>query len=467
MLLPVTKSAGLGGLCMTDVKVGPVRGPARIDVLDVLRGVAILGIFYMNIPFMGSSAWRIMTDLRSAGWTPPDQIAWWVIQIVAEGTQRGMLELLFGAGMMVLAARAMRPDGPVAVADLYWRRNLWLLAFGLFDVFVMLWPGDILHIYALAALFLFPFRKLAAKWLLVIGLLFATFQAGGGGIEYVGRSALVDRVEVARQHQAERAPLTATDKEALAEWQKKLDRYKPDEERREQIAAEDKAHADGGLIAYAGMLWTSWLAITSEGGLFFGVLEAFSVMLIGIALWKWRVIQGERSTRFYLVLAGSAYAFGLAARAVGAGEITTFQPIPKTIWVSGEYARIAVAVGHVALINLLMKTGAGRTILSPFKAAGRTAFSLYFLQTIIGMWILFAPFGFGLWRTMGYAGLAATATATIAALLVVANLWCRYFVTGPLEWLWRSLAYCERQPIRRRRDVVDAEPLQGPSALPA
>uniref|UniRef100_UPI001954A5BB hypothetical protein n=1 Tax=Klebsiella pneumoniae TaxID=573 RepID=UPI001954A5BB len=62
---------------------------------------------------------------------------------------------------------------------LYYRRNLWLLAFGLFDVFVLLWPGDILHIYALAALFLFPFRTLGPKTLVALGLGWAALTGIG------------------------------------------------------------------------------------------------------------------------------------------------------------------------------------------------------------------------------------------------------------------------------------------------
>ena len=115
---------------MTEASFAPVARRDRIDVLDILRGIAILGIFYMNIPFMGNSGSMQENDIRSIGWSGADQTVWSVISIVAEGTQRGLLEMLFGAGMMVLAAKAMEPDGPVAVADLYIRRNLWLLAFG-------------------------------------------------------------------------------------------------------------------------------------------------------------------------------------------------------------------------------------------------------------------------------------------------------------------------------------------------
>ena len=206
---------------VTAAGLAPVAARARIDVLDILRGIAILGIFYMNIPFMGQAPFAFFADVRSIGWTGADQITWSVTEVLLEGTQRCLLEFLFGAGMMVLAARAMVPDGPVAIADLYLRRNLWLLAFGLFDVFVLLWPGDILFIYALAALLLFPFRKLAAPWLVVIGLLFASFTAVTGGIEYVDRTALQAKVEIARAHQKVNQPLTTADKDALAKWQKR------------------------------------------------------------------------------------------------------------------------------------------------------------------------------------------------------------------------------------------------------
>jgi uncharacterized protein len=77
------------------------------------------------------------------------------------------------------------------------------------------------------------------------------------------------------------------------------------------------------------------------------------------------------------------------------------------------------------------------------------AFSLYFMQQIIGLWILFAPFGLGLWGKFSHAGLAAIATAVIAGQLIFANIWMRFFVAGPLEWLWRSLAYVKWQPFAR------------------
>lgn len=436
---------------MTDTEVAPLARSERIDVLDILRGIAILGIFYMNVPFMGGAVELIFNDIRSIGWTPADAAVWTAIEIGWEGTQRGLLSMLFGAGMLVLTAKAMTPDGPVAVADLYYRRNFWLLAFGVFDIFVLLWVGDILLVYALAALFIFPFRTLAPKWLVAIGLLFALFTAVSGSLDYAERRALIADVAAVQDKIEARQPITVADRKVQAEWQKKLDRFKIDKDEQKRVDAERKAHAPGaGWYAYASYYWGVWLNdLAAKGEVVLWIFEAFCAMLIGAALWKWRIIQGGRSARFYLIMVLATYGPGLALRAVGAAEVQTFAPMPKTIWITDEFARLAVSLGHVALVNLAIKSALGARIFAPFKAAGRTAFSLYFMQQLIGLYILFAPFGVGLWGRYGWADFALIATAVVVAQLILANIWMRFFQAGPLEWLWRSLAYLKWQPFRR------------------
>ncbi|MBC7737443.1 MAG: hypothetical protein H7245_09580, partial [Candidatus Saccharibacteria bacterium] len=82
------------------VHIAPVRGRDRIEVLDVVRGIAILGIFYMNIPFMAGPVFgALLGDFRAMGWNPADQATWVFVNTVLDGTQRGLLEFLFGAGL--------------------------------------------------------------------------------------------------------------------------------------------------------------------------------------------------------------------------------------------------------------------------------------------------------------------------------------------------------------------------------
>lgn len=433
------------------VHLTPVRGRDRIEVLDVVRGIAILGIFYMNIPFMAGPVFgAAIGNFRAMGWSGADQVAWVTIQTFWDGTQRGLLEFLFGAGLMVTAAKAMHDDGPVAVADLYIRRNLWLLGFGLFDIFCLLWPGDILHIYALCALALFPFRRLSVRWLIPLGLLFSAFTVVTGGMQYYERVEQQSAYAAASAKAKAGTKLTAEEGKAVEAWQKLEKRAagEPDAEFKPQIAAEAKAR-NGSFIDYAGWLWSAYMFIYNQNELFFGVFEAFCAMLLGIALWKKGVIQGKRTTREYLVLMVGAYALGMGARYIGCMERMTFLPIPKTFWITSEVARLLVSLGHLCAINLLVRGATSRTIVAPFRAAGQMAFSLYFMEQIAGLWIMFSPIGMHLPGAQGWAHLALQATIVVAILLVFANLWMRAFVSGPLEWIWRSLSYGERQPFRR------------------
>jgi uncharacterized protein len=431
--------------------LAPVAEKSRIDNIDIMRGIAILGILFMNMPAMAQSLWEHFGgDPRVHGWSAADQFTWITTQIVLEGTQRGMLEILFGAGLMLLAARAMKPDGPVAIADLWIRRNMWLCLFGLINALLLLWFGDILLTYGLAALLLFPFRLLKARTLLIVGLLYAIFMSVGGAVEYVSRTELMATAAAADAKVAAKQILTKDEAAAQKEWNEKVAKIKdgPDKETKKLIAEETKWR-NGGVGAYfvgaASVTTTFW----GKGFLPLWVAEAFFMMLIGMALFKWGVVQGERSKRFYLWLMLGCYAAGFAMRAMWVSEMLAFAPIPKTGWFTAEFSRLLVSLGHVAMVNWAVRTRAGAWLLAPFKAAGRMAFSLYLMQSFVTMWVLFAPFGFGLYGRFGWADQALIVIAIAAVQLVFANLWLRAFRMGPLEWVWRSLSHWRRQPMRR------------------
>lgn len=429
--------------------IAPVRGADRIAVLDILRGVAILFIFYMNIPFQAAPTTLLFDHFKQIGWTPLDQVAWFGVTIYLEGTQRCLLELLFGAGLMLLARRAMVPDGPVAIADLYYRRTMWLILFGLVDIFLILWVGDILFVYALAAMFLFPFRLLGPRVLLGIGLAYAVMTVAGGTFGYVERTNLIDRVEQVAQKHDRGETLSDEDIETAREWNKVAARRTVSDKQEQELAEERKAHASA--MDYVQYQWQTWFKIfIGKGALAFTVIEAFFTMLIGMALFKWGIIQGERTRRFYLVLMLVAYAIGLSVRTLGAIEATQWGSVAKTIWFTNEIGRLATTLGHLALIHWVVKSPLGARMLSPAAAAGKTAFSLYFLTQIIGIHLIFAPYGLGLWGVFGWWDLLWVATGVIVVLLILANIWLRFFAAGPLEWVWRSLSYVQRQPFRRR-----------------
>ena len=443
----------------TDLSIDRVRGAERIASLDVVRGIAILFILFMNIPGMGGYEFTTH-DFRYPTWTTAD---WWAqlfTQTYLSGTQRGLLELLFGAGIMIMARRAMTSDGPVAVADLHYRRNLWLCVLGLFNAFVLMWFGDILLTYGIAAVFLFPFRTLKPKWQCAFAALLLAGLVAYSAVNY--RQGVEEQHKVERLVQADAAnkKLSDEDKKTLTTYRERLGRMQSlpadNASSRERIAKVDKAHKTT-FTAYWQAQAEAWLFIMG----WFWVIEAeiMATMLIGMALYQWGVIQGKakRSTYWAMVLIG--YGFGLASRGTLWLEFLKFQPGEHWQQMLGDLDRLAVTFGHLGLIHLALRSSFGRSLLRPFEAAGRMPLTIYLFTSFLMMWIVFAPWGFGMFGRWGVAQMMAVAAAIIIAELIAANLWMRRFENGPMEWLWKSLAYQRREPFRKERGTLpDAVP---------
>ncbi|MES2755352.1 MAG: DUF418 domain-containing protein [Pseudomonadota bacterium] len=440
-------------------------GAPRVASLDVMRAIAILGILFMNINDMGASLYASFGDVRHIGWQWYDQVAWFLRAVLADGTARCLLEMLFGVGMVILTERAAGAVarsgeggrlrkvagwlfGPWAVLKGYYWRNLVLFAFGVVHVLVLLWPGDILHSYGLAALVAFLFRRLGPKTLVAIGLLMAVLQLGGGGYSYLTVPA--KRAEAARLEQVKAAGGKLSKEQATLVKEVQDGRKRRADARAaetKQVAAEDKART-GTFASWAEAQWRGAWYFQSKGIEVFVLWEAVSVMLIGAALFKWGVIQGERSQRFYVGLLLIGYGVGFTARALGAMTEMRFDDSPSITWAMYEPARLATTLGHIALIHLLLKSVAGARLLRPFEAAGRTALSVYIGQTLICLWLLYPPFALGLYGKQGWLALMLTAAAVNLLLLVWANWWVRRYRIAPVEWAWRSIVAGRRLPFR-------------------
>ena len=171
-------------------------------------------------------------------------------------------------------------------------------------------------------------------------------------------------------------------------------------------------------------------------------------MLVGAALFRWGALQGGWSRRRYRWLLAGGYGIGLPLRIYGAWEATRFDGRVEVAWIWEDIARLAMTCGHVAAIALAVTTVVGARLLAPFVAAGRTALTLYVAQTLIVSWLIFSPFGLGLYGAFGWAWLMALALAVDALLLWGANLWLRHYRIAPVEWAWRSLVEVRRLPFR-------------------
>jgi uncharacterized protein len=440
-----------------------ISGAERIASLDVLRGIAILFILFMNIPWMAHYG-PTMNDPRFPTWTAFDQ-AGFSFMYMLEGTQRGLLELLFGAGIMIMARRSMTPDAPVAIADLHYRRNWLLILFGAFNAFILLWGGDILLTYGVTALLLFHFRLWTARRQLILGAVFLAIAMG------FNVSAYVDRVHVRAAHAevaaaaAAHRPVDEKLKDRAAEWDKALERNKPIAQspvKQKQVA---RIHATrmGPFGAYVLGAWSDWTMLYQADVIYSIIAEIAGTMLLGMALFQWGVIQGRARRSTYWALLALGYGIGVPLRWSGLQEVFLFTPDPKLWWFTGDVSRIALTLGHIGLVQLALGSAAGRLLLAPFQAPGRMPLTTYLFTSFLTMWVLFPGFGLGWHGRWGFGGMMTCAAIIILAEAVATNLWMRRYETGPMEWIWKSLAYGRRMPFRKRPEEVELPP----DAVPA
>ena len=427
------------------MSVARIAPSERIVQLDVLRGIAILFILFMNIQYMGDFANPDYYPNR-VSWTGFDQAAWWVNRLL-DGTQRGLLELLFGAGVLIMARAAMTPDGPVEVADLHMRRNLWLMVFGLANGVLLFWPGDILLSYGTAALMIFPFRRLSPRVLVGLGIAINLLLSVPHVLEYRERTALVTAAAAAAERAVRGDPAEAGDAAALSEWREAQAEARGADPA--QLAAEQAERRAGlaSYVAFSVRLW-SFVQFTGVGIYWENIIEAFGTMLIGMALFKWGIIQGQASRATYLLLVVAGYGIGLALRVPAAVAQLRFDALPDIGMITFGLARLPLTLGHLGAVSLALTVPAGRALLRPFEANGRLPLSTYLGASGAAVLLFGGPF-LDLFGRFGFGTLFLIACAMIAAQLVIANLWLKVFATGPAEWLWKSLSYARIEPFRR------------------
>jgi uncharacterized protein len=162
---------------MSNSLAATVNQPERIVILDSLRGIAVLGILLMNISGFGIAHSAIFDySLMEGG--DLNFFAWYVFGPgVFEGSMRAIFSMLFGAGAIIFITRSEKRTTGLIPAELFIRRQLWLLVFGLINAFVLLWFWDILYHYAIFGIVLILFRKMKPRHLFIaasICLLFGT-----------------------------------------------------------------------------------------------------------------------------------------------------------------------------------------------------------------------------------------------------------------------------------------------------
>jgi uncharacterized protein len=430
----------------------PVSETDRINALDTLRGFAVLGILLMNIwSFAGPQA-IYDYPVVAADWGGAPVATWAVMHTLFEGSQRALFSLLFGAGMLLMVNRLDATASSMGLGStgrIYYRRLGFLMLFGLFDLFVLLWPADIIFVYGVCGLAVYPLRRLKPLTLIVLAVVVFSAQATLRTLDWQDSQTLQ-----ALYTQSQADPSLADDAQMadrIDAWESILARARPDLSA-PKIVESIRITRSGGLVEFLQLKLQTSLVLLIVLGLKVMLLDSLGAMLVGMALLKLGVLTLQVSTRSYWLMLLLGYGVGLPIAGWEAASLlaTDFDPLLKARnLIHYDIRRIALALGHLSAVLLLCRAFPTAWLVTKLAAVGRMALSNYLGQSIL-CGLLFYSVGFGLYaRFTGYY-LWLVVLGIWIVQIAFSNWWLNRYRFGPFEWLWRSLTYKQPQPMLRK-----------------
>ena len=406
----------------------------RHQSIDAVRGFAVLGILLMNIVGMGMPTFAYVDPTYYGDLTGANFWAWAINFVVTDGKMRALFTMLFGASMLLIADRAEgRKPGP---AETHYRRLFWLLIIGFLHAYLLFF-GDILVCYAIAGAIAFPFRKLGARTLIVLGTVILLALLTKGVVEGEHIKAL----------QAAAASGAATPAQA-AQWQElQLFLDAPKSTAQEEIAwmQRDFFSALKSRMRAAIIVQLGYLPLDA-------IPEAVGQMLIGAGLFRLGFFTLRWSSRAYAAMIAVGYGLGVPAMVwlCWSTVQADFEAVRQHwffVWTAAP--RPLVALAHASVLMLVIRSGALKVLVNRLEAAGRMAFSNYLMTSIITTFV-FCGFGLGLYGELERHQLYYVVAGVWAFILLWSRPWLAAFQYGPFEWVWRSLVMWKPQLFLRR-----------------
>jgi len=410
--------------------VNEAPAPTRILTLDLIRGVAVMGIFSVNVIAFAMVEAAYLNPAAYGGHSGIDLAVWATNMLLVDGKMRALFSMLFGASLLLVTDRAEERGG--SPWTVHWRRMAVLGLVGLAHHF-LLWDGDILFLYAVAGLIAFPSRNLPIERLVARGcVLLAVAMILFGAVTFA----------TWQQDIAAHAPHATA--RAVAAWNDSASGFYPT---RGDILIEQMRHLGPwtDLVAFKLSRWPSLITNT------LAILpETLALMLLGMAAFRSGLFTGEWDDRAYRKLAIAGIGLGLAAHlATVVIDVSSHFYVPllmATFFVAMAPFRIVMALGIAALVILATRrTG---WFSARLAAVGRVAFSNYLGTSLIAAFI-FDGWGLGYYDQLSRPQAWLVVPLVWLVMLAWSKPWLEHFHYGPLEWAWRSLSRGHLQPLRK------------------
>ncbi|MEO6305171.1 MAG: DUF418 domain-containing protein [Bacteroidia bacterium] len=427
---------------------------SRIYHLDVLRGLAVLGILIMNIPDFAIIEWENSIPPIFEGHNNLNFWSWQFSYVFLDGKMRGILSILFGASILLFTGKTETQFG-LSTAKAYYRRMFWLLMICLFTCYLFFCFTTVLYEYALCGMVLYFVRNLNYKWLVSLGIicLFIFSWLAGEGFEK--RKEKRENYNIAMLHKKE-GKLDSSDIKVITQWST----------RKKQIVEALADAVDYSVTqmetvhsGYLGMFPVIALMTTDEliSSLPIGILESLGTILIGMALFKTRYLKGELKTNFYLI---SAIILLITGAILSNILFKTFNILISDL--SGnnydlvnfnisyfeQTARLLLTFSYMSLFIFFAKKGLFTFLTKPLQAVGKMAISNYIFQNFM-FTLIFFGYGLDLYQSLERYQLFLVAFAIWTVQIIFSINWLKHFQLGPVEWLWRSLIYWRKMPLKK------------------
>jgi uncharacterized membrane protein YeiB len=391
----------------------PAAAAERVEFVDALRGLALFGVFWANLLVFGGVGYLTHEQRAARFGAWPDRAAFLLERFLVENKFIGLFSLLFGISFWLFISRARARGGGTA---LFYRRIAWLFLFGLLHG-ALLWWGDVLRFYALWALLLPPFALIAPRVLL------ATALAAG---------VLVPALIAGVRQWGPPPTAAATDFDAL-------------------VLAAFSAGSYGEAVA-ANLRYDAHMTF-SIGHIPYQ-LAVFGRLLLGLYVARTLPLGNLEAVR---PLLRRTLAIGLPLGLVGSTIFTGMVAVDVAGRPALAFARrflieagqMGLTLAYAAGLALLFLSARWRPAVRVLAPIGRMALTWYLLQTLFGVWVFYGfAQGPALMGKVGAAPVLGLALLGFAAQLALARLWLSRFRFGPAEWLWRTLTYGKRPPLR-------------------
>jgi uncharacterized protein len=443
------------------VTVSPLNKKERINFLDVVRGIAVLGILIVNITAQGQSHFFYNHMNLSQPLTGPNLYSWVIEMGFFEGNMRGLFSILFGVSTILLITRLEKSKGTKAAAYLYYRRIFWLLIFGCINAYVFLWPGDILYSYAVCALVLFPFRNSSVKVLLlcVFIMLAMDFYHSIRAMRY--NHTVMANGEKDSLLERHNQKLTKKEQADLINWKQTEERDNPAYMMKRGLAETAKVQNSNYWQLF--VFYGKDLMLRQTIGFYYNWLDIMLFFFIGMALYRSGFILGTKPLWIYGSIAFVGTILGLLINY----HILNLQYISRfnatTDYESFPYGlymmrRILQTMGYISILILLYRIVPLRRLFNLFSPVGQMALTNYLSQSVITSIIFY---GFGLYGHFQRYELYEIMVLIWIFQVAFCNIWLKYFLFGPFEWVWRSLTYLKAQPFKKVKENIPAETVSG------